>query len=215
MTGRTRIIKTAILSGLLSFALAAAAGSPAQNAPIQKKEIPVLAEVYNVRSYAHPNYTRIVLDIGVLREYVWNETRVAGRNHDRRPNARLNAIVPETVSPGGSGYIRVSADLPEKRRRPCGLAIERRPGQDQPLPGLQSLRSVPDRHRHLPQGRPARAVADHPAAREKRPNPPSRPAAVIAWPGSSAWGYGRSSSIPATAAPIPAASIADGPGKRT
>jgi len=106
MTGRTRIFKTAILSGLLSLALTAAAGSPAQNAPIQKKEIPVLAEVYNVRSYAHPNYTRIVLDIGVLREYVWNETRSPAEITIDVQNARLNPIVPETVSPGGSGYIR-------------------------------------------------------------------------------------------------------------
>ena len=75
-------------------------------APAEKTDVPVLSEVYNVRSYAHPNYTRIVLDVGAPREYVWNETLTPSEITVDVIRARLNPIVPETVTPAGAGYIR-------------------------------------------------------------------------------------------------------------
>jgi N-acetylmuramoyl-L-alanine amidase len=106
MTGRLRFLIAAILPGLLSLPAAPASSLSARTAPSVKQDVPVLAEVYNVRFYAHPNFTRIVLDIGVLREYVWNESGSPSEITVDVQQAVLNPIVPETISPGGSGYIR-------------------------------------------------------------------------------------------------------------
>lgn len=105
MTGRFRTTKMPLLRGLLFLAAAAAIGA-AQTAPAVKQEGPALAEVYNVRSYSHPNYTRIVLDVGVLREYVWNEIKDPSEINVDVMQARLNPIVPGSFDPAGSGYIK-------------------------------------------------------------------------------------------------------------
>ncbi|MBN1938567.1 MAG: N-acetylmuramoyl-L-alanine amidase [Candidatus Aminicenantes bacterium] len=118
MTGRTCILKAAILSGLLSLVPVFSA-RPAQ---LVKQEIPVLAEIHNLRYYAHPNYTRIVLDIGVLREYVTDETRSPAEITIDVQNARLNPIVPETAAPGG-GYIR-GLRIIQKNPKTVRLTIE-------------------------------------------------------------------------------------------
>ena len=65
----------------------------------------VRAEVYNLRSYTHPAFTRIVVDIGVLREYVAAESREAGWITVDILQARLNPIVPESIMPTGGDYI--------------------------------------------------------------------------------------------------------------
>ncbi len=65
----------------------------------------VRAEVYNLRSYTHPAFTRIVVDIGVLREYVSAESREAGWITVDILQARLNPIVPESIMPTGGDYI--------------------------------------------------------------------------------------------------------------
>jgi N-acetylmuramoyl-L-alanine amidase len=65
-----------------------------------------LAEVYNLRQYAHPNFTRIVLDIGVLREYSFNETISPPQIYVDVLQARLNPILHEDVVPAGGGYIK-------------------------------------------------------------------------------------------------------------
>ncbi|MCX6566102.1 MAG: N-acetylmuramoyl-L-alanine amidase [Candidatus Aminicenantes bacterium] len=117
MTGRTRL-PIAILSGMiLSFATAAAPS--VQTAPAEKQEVSALSEVYNVRSYSNPNYTRIVLDVGAPREYVWNETRTPPEITIDVIQARLNPIVPESVTPAGAGYInrlRLAAKNPSTVR---------------------------------------------------------------------------------------------------
>jgi len=97
MSGRTGRCWT--IFPALIFSLAAVG-------PAEKTDVPVLSEVYNVRSYAHPNYTRIVLDVGAPREYVWNETRTPPEITVDVIRARLNPIVPETLAPAGAGYIR-------------------------------------------------------------------------------------------------------------
>ncbi len=96
MSGRTGRLWTIFPVLILSLAAA----------PAEKTDVPVLSEVYNVRSYAHPNYTRIVLDVGAPREYVWNETLTPPEITVDVIRARLNPIVPETVTPAGAGYIR-------------------------------------------------------------------------------------------------------------
>lgn len=119
MIRRTRFWMIAFCSGFLP----AAATLFPQVLPLVKQDVPVLAEVFNLRSYTHPNYTRIVLDIGVLREYVWNETRSPEEITVDVQNARLNPIVPEYVSPGGSGYIR-GLRIVQKNPTTVRLSIE-------------------------------------------------------------------------------------------
>jgi len=87
------------------FLLAAASGF-SQDAPAEKQDTGVLSEVYNIRTYSGPNYTRIVLDVGAPREYVWNDTRDPSEITVDVIQARFNPIIPETVMPGGDGYIK-------------------------------------------------------------------------------------------------------------
>lgn len=50
-------------------------------------------EVYDVRSFSHPSYTRIVIDVGSLREYAFNELRSPDRVYIDIYQARLNPIL--------------------------------------------------------------------------------------------------------------------------
>jgi N-acetylmuramoyl-L-alanine amidase len=68
-------------------------------------QIDARAEVYNLRSYNHPNFTRIVVDIGVTREYAAVESREAGQINVDIFQARLNPIVNEGSVPTGGDYI--------------------------------------------------------------------------------------------------------------
>ncbi|MCX6559444.1 MAG: N-acetylmuramoyl-L-alanine amidase [Candidatus Aminicenantes bacterium] len=63
------------------------------------------AEVYNLRSYTHANFTRLVLDIGVLREFVSAESKKDGLLTVDILQARLNPMVPTSVVPTGGDYI--------------------------------------------------------------------------------------------------------------
>lgn len=54
---------------------------------------PQEVEVYNIRSYTHPSYTRIVIDIGQLREYVFNELKSPDRIYIDVFQAKLNPIL--------------------------------------------------------------------------------------------------------------------------
>jgi N-acetylmuramoyl-L-alanine amidase len=51
------------------------------------------AEIVNLRRYTHPNFTRIVLDIGKLREYTFGELRDPGRVYVDVLQAKLNPIL--------------------------------------------------------------------------------------------------------------------------
>jgi N-acetylmuramoyl-L-alanine amidase len=66
-----------------------------------------LAEVYNLRHYTHPNFTRIVVDIGVLREYLATESSRPGAVSVDIFQARLNPIVREEAIPAGCDYIKL------------------------------------------------------------------------------------------------------------
>lgn len=50
-------------------------------------------EIYSLRSYTHPSYTRIVVDIGTLREYSFNELRQPDRIYVDIYQAKLNPIL--------------------------------------------------------------------------------------------------------------------------
>lgn len=50
-------------------------------------------EIYNLRSYTHPTYTRIVVDIGTLREYSYNELPEPDRIYVDIYQAKLNPLL--------------------------------------------------------------------------------------------------------------------------
>ena len=72
-----------------------------------------LAEVYNLRHYTHSNFTRIVVDIGALREYASAETRNPGRIVVDILQARINPIVRELAIPDRSDYINMIRIVPK------------------------------------------------------------------------------------------------------
>jgi N-acetylmuramoyl-L-alanine amidase len=84
-----------ILGGLGSLAIPLRSGQGAGE----------IAEVYNLRHFTHPNFTRIVVDIGVLREYTFNESRAPAEIIVDIFQARLNPILPEDVIPARCDYI--------------------------------------------------------------------------------------------------------------
>jgi len=57
-------------------------------------------EVYDLRHYTHPNFTRIVVDIGGLREYTYGESRDPDRIVINIYQAKLNSILQgEVITP--------------------------------------------------------------------------------------------------------------------
>ncbi len=86
------------------------------------------AEGYNLRSYTHANFTRLVVDIGVLREYVTAESRDAGVITVDILQARLNPIVPAGVVPTGGDYIgavRIAQKTPSTVRLTAAVNFSR------------------------------------------------------------------------------------------
>ena len=63
------------------------------------------AEIYDLRFFTHPNFTRIVVDAGQLREYAPMESRNPDRITVDIFQARLNPIVREESAPSRSDYI--------------------------------------------------------------------------------------------------------------
>jgi N-acetylmuramoyl-L-alanine amidase len=63
------------------------------------------AEIYDLRYFTHPNFTRIVVDVGTLREYAPEESRDPGRISVDIFQARINPIVREETAPSRSDYI--------------------------------------------------------------------------------------------------------------
>jgi N-acetylmuramoyl-L-alanine amidase len=85
-------------AGLLVFLLAAAASSlPSATNP--------LVEVYNLRYYTHPNFTRIVLDMGELREYTYGELHAPDRLFVDILQAKLNPILHGQSYSTGTDYL--------------------------------------------------------------------------------------------------------------
>jgi N-acetylmuramoyl-L-alanine amidase len=93
-----------LLAGLASV-LTATSSAPMARPASAPGQADSRAEVYNLRYYNHPNFTRIVIDIGVLREYVAAESRETGMITVDILQARLNPIVPVDLVPTGGDYI--------------------------------------------------------------------------------------------------------------
>ena len=90
----TRFWRAAVLGTILFAAPFASAQDP-------------IAEVYNLRHFTHPNFTRIVVDIGALREYAPMENRDPGEIYVDIFQARLNPIVREEAIPSKCEYIHL------------------------------------------------------------------------------------------------------------
>ncbi len=63
-------------------------------------------EIANIRYNTHPNFTRIVLDIGKLREYIPGELRDQGKIFVDVLQARLNPILQDKAFPVSTEYLK-------------------------------------------------------------------------------------------------------------
>jgi N-acetylmuramoyl-L-alanine amidase len=76
-------------------------------------------EIVNLRRFTHTNFTRIVLDIGKLREYIPGELHDPGRIYVDVLQAKLNPILQNQSYPVKAGYIsqvRISQKTPSTVR---------------------------------------------------------------------------------------------------
>ncbi len=76
-------------------------------------------EIVSLRSYAHPNFTRIVVDIGKLREYTFGKLEDPGRIYVDVLQAKLNPILQGQSYPVKAEYIsqiRISQKTPSTVR---------------------------------------------------------------------------------------------------
>ena len=63
-------------------------------------------EIANIRYHTHPNFTRIVLDIGKLREYIPGEIQEQGKIYVDILQARLNPILMDKTFPISTDYLK-------------------------------------------------------------------------------------------------------------
>ena len=97
----------ALLAGLAALSLAAGP----QDDP--------RAEIVNLRRFTHPNFTRVVLDIGKLREYTFGELHDPGRIYVDVLQAKLNPLLQGQSYPVRAEYIsqiRISQKTPSTVR---------------------------------------------------------------------------------------------------
>ncbi len=85
----------------IALAIAVLALAPALSSTGQAQT----AEIYDLRFFTHPNFTRIVVDVGTLREYAPMESRNPDRITVDIFQARLNPIVREEAAPSKSDYV--------------------------------------------------------------------------------------------------------------
>jgi N-acetylmuramoyl-L-alanine amidase len=62
-------------------------------------------EIVNLRRFTHPNFTRVVLDIGKLREYTFGELKDPGRIYVDVLQAKLNPLLHNQSYPVKADYI--------------------------------------------------------------------------------------------------------------
>ncbi|HDT12812.1 MAG TPA: N-acetylmuramoyl-L-alanine amidase [Candidatus Aminicenantes bacterium] len=92
-----RELRTIVAPALLAaLALPLAAGPPQDDPRI---------EIVNLRRSTHPNFTRVVLDIGTLREYTFGELRDPGRIYVDVLQAKLNPILQGQAYPVQADYV--------------------------------------------------------------------------------------------------------------
>ncbi len=178
---------------------------------------PVLAgqeatvEVYDLRSYTHPTHTRIVIDIGKLREFSSADLKDPDRFYVDVYQARLNPILHGKVIVTNCDYLK-EIRIGQKNETTVRVVVEVNPAEVeryQVFPLFDPFRIVLDIFPESVAGRAAGRDRPSPA-----PQPPEPTRAATAWPASSAWASGRWSSTPATAARTPAPSGARASRKR-
>ncbi len=90
-------------AAVLLFTLAGLGPALAAERPPQAQDPRV--EIANIRHHIHPNFARIVLDIGALREYTSGELREPARIYVDILQARLNPILHGQSFPVKTGYL--------------------------------------------------------------------------------------------------------------
>jgi N-acetylmuramoyl-L-alanine amidase len=81
------------------------------------------AEIVNLRCSTHPNFTRIVLDIGTLREYTFGELRDPGRIWVDVLQAKLNPILQGQSYPVKADYVS-QIRISQKTNSTVRLAVD-------------------------------------------------------------------------------------------
>ncbi|HEX9902639.1 MAG TPA: N-acetylmuramoyl-L-alanine amidase [Acidobacteriota bacterium] len=150
--------------GLLAFLLTAAPPSlPAAASP--------LVEVYNLRYYTHPNFTRIVLDLGELREYTYGELHAPDRLFVDIFAAKLNPILHGQSYSTGTDYLS-HIRIAQRDRGIVRLAV------DLDFSKIKSYRVyyLPDPFRIVMDIYPG---APSPAAKKEAAPPETKPASEI------------------------------------
>jgi len=90
---------------LLLTTLALSLAVLALSAPPARPQDDPRAEIVNLRYYIHANFTRVVLDIGKLREYTFGDLKDPGRIYVDVLQAKLNPILQGQSYPVKADYI--------------------------------------------------------------------------------------------------------------
>jgi len=135
---------------------------------------PKLVEVYALRHYTHPNFTRIVLDLGELREYTYGELHAPDRLFVDILQAQLNPILHGQSYALGAEYIS-RIRIAQRDRGIVRLVV------DLDFGSVKSYRVyyLPDPFRivmDIYPGRPPEPAAKEAAEAEPSPEPKVRPA---------------------------------------
>jgi len=145
------------------------------------------AEIVNLRRHTHPNFTRIVLDIGTLREYTFGELRDPGRIYIDVLQAKLNPILQGQSYPVKTEYIsqiRISQKTPSTVRVVAEVEF----------PLIQSyrvyhlfdpFRLVIDIYPHASAAASAQTPADKVLPPGDKTAPPGKPPVTLPEPGAS------------------------------
>jgi len=139
---------------LLLALLLSSAATPRQTDP--------RIEIVNLRRFAHANFTRVVLDIGKLREYTFGELRDPGRIYVDVLQAKLNPILQGQSYPVKADYVS-QIRISQKTTSTVRLVV------DVDFSRIQSYRVY-----HLPD--PFRLVVDiYPRGATEAPGQPPTP----------------------------------------
>lgn len=115
-------------------------------------------EVYNLRYHTHPSFTRIVIDVGKLREYIFNELKSPDRLYVDIYQAKLNSILNGQVFPLKNDYLNLIR-LAQKTASTVRCVVE------------LDLKKSYYRVWHLPD--PFRIIIDIYPSKISKPSPPS------------------------------------------
>ena len=109
------VLKSPALALLAALPLALSLAAGPQDDP--------RAEIVNLRRYTHPNFTRIVLDIGKVREYTKGELHDPGRIYIDVLMAKLNPILQGQDYPVRADYIS-QIRISQKNESTVRLAVD-------------------------------------------------------------------------------------------